>query len=94
MRTHWSTLWLTRFQRCKRLDLATPAAIRDPLVDTLADMLAEVEMVTLGYTRSDTHTLVDILADTLAEVEMVTLGYTRSDAQALGDTLAVTLAEF
>ena len=38
------------------------------LVDTLADTLAEVKVVTLAEKRGDTHALVDTLAATVAEV--------------------------
>ena len=53
-----------------------------PLVETLADTVAEVEKV--GDTRGDAHALVNTLADMLAEVGAV--GHTRSDAHAMVDT--------
>ena len=48
--------------------LGNAASNFQPLVDTLADTLAEVETVTLGDSVGDAHYLNDVLADALAEV--------------------------
>ena len=68
-----------------------------PLVDRLADTLAEVEAETLGdrLGELEAEPLVDRLADTLAEVEAETLGdrLGELEAEPLVDRLADTLAE-
>ena len=56
-------------------------------------MVTEVEVMTLGHTRSNAHALVDTLADTLAEVEAVRLGDTEGDTHGLFDTLVDMLAD-
>ena len=58
------------------------------LVDSLTDILAAMEAMTLGDARGDAHALVYNLADTLAEVEAVTVG----DARRVTHVLVVTLA--
>ena len=58
------------------------------LVDTLADLQAEVEAEMLDDKLSNAQALVETLADSPVEVEGETLGDTMSDAQALVDTLA------
>ena len=60
-------------------------------VDSVADILAEMEAKTLGDTRCNAFALVETLRETLTEVEKV--GDTRGDAHALVNTLADTVAE-
>ena len=63
------------------------------LVNTLADMLADFEALTLNDTQRDAHALVDNLADTLAEVEAMKLGDTWVNSHELVDSFSNTLAE-
>ena len=59
----------------------------------LRDPVANVEVVSLGDARGNTHALVDNLAETLVEVEVVKLIDARGETHALVNTLADTLAE-
>ena len=63
------------------------------MVDTLADMLVDVEALTLFETRSNAAALVETQANTLAQVEVAALGHTPGDANALVYTLNDTLVE-
>ena len=59
-------------------------------VDSLADILAEMEEKTLGDTRCNAFALVETLRETLTKVEKV--GDTRGDLPAMVNTLTETLA--
>ena len=88
MHKHWSTLWVTRFQRYRPGLQAIHGAMRRYCSTVIADTLAEIEAETLGNTWGAAQPPVNLMRASRARVESETQGHILSDAQTLVETLA------
>ena len=68
MRMHWSTTLADKVGAVAPQSECDTRGDPHPLVDTLADSLAEGDVETLGDRVSVTHAMVKSLADAVAEV--------------------------